>query len=237
MSNIWSRLINLAGNITGTLPVANGGTGLTAGTNGGVLGYTATGTLASSALLTNHGVVLGQGASATPVATAAGTTGQLLVGVNSGDPGWSNTVGNATNFQAGVLLNTSNNTNLNVYEEYTGTGGASTGAITTAGTLKVTRIGRLVTVHVPLTEGTVGSATNSFSFGETLPSRFRPATEVEVLCLTKDAGVINTVPGGIFVGTSGVVSVYKTLTTSGNYTLSQTGGLSDNFSITYYTNN
>ncbi len=29
MSNIWSRLINLAGNITGTLPIANGGTGQT----------------------------------------------------------------------------------------------------------------------------------------------------------------------------------------------------------------
>lgn len=39
------------------LPVANGGTGLTAGTSGGILAYTATGTLASSAALTQYGVV------------------------------------------------------------------------------------------------------------------------------------------------------------------------------------
>lgn len=32
MSNIWSRLINLGGLITGTLPVANGGTGVTTST-------------------------------------------------------------------------------------------------------------------------------------------------------------------------------------------------------------
>ncbi len=32
MSNIWSKLINFAGNITGTLPVANGGTGVTTST-------------------------------------------------------------------------------------------------------------------------------------------------------------------------------------------------------------
>jgi CHAD domain-containing protein len=35
--------------VAGTLAVANGGTGLTAGTSGGILAYTATGTLASSA--------------------------------------------------------------------------------------------------------------------------------------------------------------------------------------------
>ncbi len=32
MSNIWSRLINLAGNITGILPVVNGGTGVATST-------------------------------------------------------------------------------------------------------------------------------------------------------------------------------------------------------------
>lgn len=68
------------------LPVARGGTDLAAGTSGGILGFTGTTTLASSALLTNHGVVLGQGAGATPVATSAGTTGQVLAGVTGADP-------------------------------------------------------------------------------------------------------------------------------------------------------
>jgi len=70
------------------LPVASGGTGLTAGTSGGVLAYTATGTLTSSALLTQYGVVYGGGAGAVPVATANGTTGQAFIATTSGAPSW-----------------------------------------------------------------------------------------------------------------------------------------------------
>jgi len=79
----------LAFTYSGTaLPVANGGTGLTAGTSGGVLAYTASGTLASSAALTQYGVVYGGGAGAVPVATAAGTTGQVLTATTGGAPTW-----------------------------------------------------------------------------------------------------------------------------------------------------
>jgi len=77
----------LAFTYSGTaLPVANGGTALTAGTSGGVLAYTASGTLASSALLTQYGVVYGGGAGAVPVATAVGTTGQVLTATTGGAP-------------------------------------------------------------------------------------------------------------------------------------------------------
>jgi hypothetical protein len=70
------------------LPVASGGTGLIAGTSGGVPAYTASGTLASSAVLTQYGVVYGGGAGAVPVATAAGTTGQILTATTGGAPSW-----------------------------------------------------------------------------------------------------------------------------------------------------
>jgi hypothetical protein len=50
----------------GTLGVAAGGTGLTAGTSGGILGFTGTGTLASSGLLTLNNPVIGGGAGAVP---------------------------------------------------------------------------------------------------------------------------------------------------------------------------
>jgi hypothetical protein len=49
-----------------TVPVANGGTGITAGTSGGVLAYTATGTIASSGLLAASRAMLGGGAGAAP---------------------------------------------------------------------------------------------------------------------------------------------------------------------------
>jgi hypothetical protein len=71
-----------AGNIsTGTLAVARGGTGLSSGNSGGILGFTASGTLASSVALTANGIVLGGGATATPTSTAALTNGQVLIGL------------------------------------------------------------------------------------------------------------------------------------------------------------
>lgn len=73
-----------------TVPVAAGGTGITKGTSGGVLGFTGTGTIASSALLTDHALMLGGGATATPTTLASlGTTTTVLHGNKSGDPSFS----------------------------------------------------------------------------------------------------------------------------------------------------
>ncbi len=71
------------------LGVAGGGTGLASGTSGGILGYTASGTLASSGALTQHAIVLGGGAGATPgVLASLGTTSTVLHGNASGDPSY-----------------------------------------------------------------------------------------------------------------------------------------------------
>lgn len=61
-----------------TIAVNHGGTGLTSGTSGGILGFTGTTTLASSALLTANQLIVGGGAGATPATLAAGTSGQYL---------------------------------------------------------------------------------------------------------------------------------------------------------------
>ena len=58
------------------------------GTSGGILGYTAASTVASSALLAANGVVIGGGAGATPTAISAGTTGQVLLGNTGAAPSW-----------------------------------------------------------------------------------------------------------------------------------------------------
>lgn len=75
---------------TGTLTVARGGTGITAGTSGGVLAFTATGTLASSALLGDNVLMVGGGAGVAPNAIAAGlgTTTTLMHGNAAGEPTW-----------------------------------------------------------------------------------------------------------------------------------------------------
>jgi hypothetical protein len=73
--------------VTGTLPVANGGTGLSSGTSGGVLAYTATGTLASSAALAANALMIGGGAGAAPATTTTGTGVVTALGVNTGSAG------------------------------------------------------------------------------------------------------------------------------------------------------
>lgn len=65
----------LTADVSGILPVANGGTNLASGTSGGVLAYTASGTLASSGALTANLPVIGGGAGAAPsVGTRSGNT-------------------------------------------------------------------------------------------------------------------------------------------------------------------
>lgn len=82
----WGK-IGLTTHISGTLAVGSGGTGLTSGTSGGLLGFTASGTLASSVALTANALMLGGGAGATPVPLGSlGTTTTILHGNAAGAP-------------------------------------------------------------------------------------------------------------------------------------------------------
>ena len=56
------------------------------GTSGGIAYFSSALTLASSATLIQYGIVYGGGAGATPVATASGTTGQVLTATTSAAP-------------------------------------------------------------------------------------------------------------------------------------------------------
>ena len=67
-----SSAIDLTSQVTGDLPVAEGGTGVSS--------------------LTDHGILLGSGSSAVSV-TTVGTTGQVLTGVTGSDPVWAAAAG------------------------------------------------------------------------------------------------------------------------------------------------
>jgi hypothetical protein len=73
--------------MSGILPVANGGTGLSSGTSGGVLYYSASGTIATSAALAASALVVGGGAGITPATTTTGTGVVTALGVNVGTAG------------------------------------------------------------------------------------------------------------------------------------------------------
>jgi len=73
--------------VAGTLIVGNGGTGLSAGTSGGVPYFSSTSAMQSSAVLTSNALVLGGGAGAAPAPLASlGTTTTVLHGNAAGAP-------------------------------------------------------------------------------------------------------------------------------------------------------
>ena len=86
-SQVSGNISGNAANVTGIVAVANGGTGLSSGTSGGVPYYSATGTIASSAALTASALVLGGGAGVAPATTATGTGVVTALGVNVGSAG------------------------------------------------------------------------------------------------------------------------------------------------------
>lgn len=118
--------LSLTTGVTGTLPVANGGTGLTAGTSGGVLYYSATGTLASSAALTANAIVLGGGAGAAPATTTTGTGVVTALGIAVGSSGAFVTNGGALGTpSSGALTNcTADGTNKVGYRNVPRSGSA-----------------------------------------------------------------------------------------------------------------
>ena len=124
-------------------PITSSGTlALTvAGTSGGIPYFSAASTWASSAALTQYGVIYGGGAGASPVATAAGTTGQVLTATTSGAPSWASPATSGTVTSVAVSGGTTG---------LTTSGGpiTSSGTITLAGTLTAVNGGTAQTTYV-----------------------------------------------------------------------------------------
>lgn len=183
-------------NFTGILPVANGGTGLSSGTSGGIPYYSATGTIASSAALTLNAIVLGGGPSGAAPATTATGTGVVTA------------IGNAVNQTSGLVTQTAT---LTASALLIG-GGASTGiASTTTGTGVVTALGV-----------NVGSAGAVVVNGGALGT---PSSGT-VTNLTGTASInINGTVGATTANTGKFTSITNTGLTTGRVVYTTTGGL------------
>lgn len=116
---------------SGTVGVAYGGTGLSSGTSGGVLYYSATGTLASSSALAANALVIGGGAGAAPSTTATGTGVLTALGTNVGTAGAFVVNGGALGTpSSGTVTNLTGTASINI-NGTVGATTANTGAFTT----------------------------------------------------------------------------------------------------------
>lgn len=152
------------------VPVADGGTGLTSGTSGGVLAFTASGTLASSAALAANAIVIGGGAGVAPSTTTTGTGILTALGVNVGSAGapvlFNGALGTPS---SGTVTNLTGTASINI----NGTVGATTPAAGTFTNLTATGTVDLSAASVSLGAITMplvldGGATPTVdAFGET----------------------------------------------------------------------
>lgn len=93
--------VSLTADITGTLAVGSGGTGLTVGTPGGVVYYSAPTTMASSAALTLNQIVIGGGTSGPSALGTSGSATTVLHGNAAGAPSFAQV--NLTTTVTGIL--------------------------------------------------------------------------------------------------------------------------------------
>jgi hypothetical protein len=114
---------------------------------------------------------------------------------------------------------------LDDYDEYTAASAACTGAITTAAVWKLTKKGNDVTLTLPNVTG-IATAIEYFRFGTFLPAKYRPTALLIWPCGIKDNNSDLAAPGCVYLETSGLINVYKELTTATAFTNGATAGFS-----------
>lgn len=166
--------VPFVGNGTGADPayqvlgVVGGGTGLNTGTSGGVPCFTSTTGMGSSSLLTQNGVIYGGGAGVCPGAAAAGTNGQLLLGVTGSPPQMATMSQDCTITNAGVITCTKTN---NVAFAASATTDTTNASNIGSGTLNTARL------PSPFTSGTRQGNTSAFqTFAGSAPTSGHVAT-------------------------------------------------------------
>jgi len=185
--------------VTGSPITTSGTLALTvAGTSGGIPYFSSASTWASSAALTQYGVVYGGGAAGAPVATAAGTTGQVLIGNTGAAPSWEALTSTAV---SSITFGTTGLTPAT----------ATQGAVTVAGTLVAGNGGTGVATLSGLA---YGNGTSAF----TAATAAQVVAVISTTAVTNATNATNATNVGITDDTTTASAVYPTwvTTTTGN---------------------
>jgi len=119
---------------------------------------------------------------------------------------------------------------LDDYDEYAGASAACSGAITASFGWDITKVGRLVTLHLPAANATAGATQPSFTFGTVIPAKYRPAVNVSFAIPVDNNGAPQLYAGRCYVAAAtGVISIYRL----GDYTSNLTNG--SNVGLAYST--
>jgi len=174
-----------------------------------------------------------------------GTSGITTPGITSSAAGSFTTlsattgaaVGGATAGAGGVAfpataVNVANANTLDDYDEATATSAACTGAITTSTGYSIIKIGKMVQITLPQVRG-AGVATSVFTFGTSIPAKYRPAAESNYAIAIFDNGAISTTPGLLNITPQGAINVFRNLNASGNFTVTAQAGLVGDVVVTY----
>lgn len=130
----WGK-IGLTTHVDGTLALGNGGLGITSGTSGGIPYFSATSTVASSALLAANALMIGGGAGLAPATTTTGTGVVTALGVNTGTAGAFVVNGGALGTpSSGTVTNLTGTASINI----NGTVGGNPALVTTGAFTTVT---------------------------------------------------------------------------------------------------
>jgi len=185
--------------VTGSPITTSGTLALTvAGTSGGIPYFSSASTWASSGALTQYGVVYGGGAAGAPVATAAGTTGQILIGNTGAAPSWAALSSSAV---SSISFGTTGLTPAT----------ATQGAVSVAGTLVVGNGGTGVATLSGLA---FGNGTSAF----TAATAAQIVSAISTTAVTNATNATNATNTGITDDTTTATAVYPTwvTTTTGN---------------------
>ncbi len=176
--------------VAGQLAVGNGGTGLAAGTSGGLPYFSSTSAMLSSGLLAANGVVLGGGAGAAPTATSAGAAYQALR-VPSG--------GGAPSFGALDLAQSAAVTGALPVTN----GGTGAASLTGYGVLAMNAGGTQATSVAPGASGNILTS-NGTSWSSAAPAATTWATPGSIGATTPNAGAFTTLTttGNVGIGTT-----------------------------------